>query len=428
MPAVQHPGLLLLAMLGHVRHAASLSAMRLPQLKDDRAASADLFKEPKWKRESDLVGFAKWECGQQLSEVPLNVCDDDTVATFQEYAHMLADNYGMSQVAGSVVLMAKNASRGLHTCLQTTAAFRESDPSVHNPLRVIVDAQYVNRPRCCYGSEVDGLVLNDDGENFPWTNDALAELENITEAGMTFFRAMPKVYTCTEEEPCPLVVQIAGAAGNPWFLVQNHCSACQKELGVVAIAPVLEKDMFLDDGECAGSSNDVLTGSLIPFLETYIATHPEINAGRVYVVAQSQGDDTALRLGLLRPDLISMVSLAGKNAISNTTIAMLHSPDVIVKVQSSRLEYIQWNVGDEDTAFEDEEYFPALAKQLRMFSPGFPRLDLRIYPQSFHSVWWATWNSLHEVIWTGQRSPAEAMSGLTTTCRGAESIIPEFRH
>jgi len=390
---------------------------------DSQGAFENFLKAPKWVRESNIAGFARWECGHILNDVPLHGCDNDAVAAFRQYTHVLNENVGnLSQVANSVFLMAENTSTGMTTCIKNSFAFGEASASVHNPLRVIIDAQYINRPRCCHGVEVEGLVLNDEGENYPWTNDALQALENVTEAGLSFYRAVPTQYPCTKDDPCPLVIQIAGAAGNPWFLIQNHCSTCQKELGAVIIAPFLEKDIFLDDGAVAGSSNEVLETTLVPFIETYLESSPEIDARKVYVVAQSQGDDTALRLALLRPDLIAMVSLAGKNAINKETMAILQSPEQILRIQSSRLAYIQWNVGDEDTAFEDSEYFRAFVKQIRTFTPGLPRLDLRIYPQSFHSVWWAAWNSLHEVIWTGQRSAAEAAAGIVTTCRGAESM------
>lgn len=387
----------------------------------------DMLKAVKWTIESDIAGPSKWECGQMLFPPHLDSCDKNKVETFRGYTHILNDNVGsLSRVTGNVFLLANNASRDLQPCIVGPHAFREATWSVHNPLRVVVDAQYINRPRCCHGSEVDGLVLNDAGEYKQWTLGAIAHLENITAFGMSFYRRKPTVNPCTEEEPCPLVIQIPGAGGNPWFLIQSNCTACQKELGAVIISPFLERDMHLPTGDEVGTSNLVLKASLIPFLDAYIPAHPDIDPQRVYVVAQSQGDDTALRLALLRPDLISLVSLSGKNAISNETMEMLQWPGLVLRVQSSpRLKYIQWNIGDLDTVFEDADYYWAFAKQIRTFTPGaLPTLDLRIYPQSFHSVWWAAWNALHEIIWTGQRWPLRAATALTTTCPGAESWKP----
>lgn len=378
---------------------------------------------PKWQVESNVTGPAKWECGYMMIDPDMPMCSDDTIAAVRGFTNVLDTNPGnISQIANRVFVLGEDTETGISTCINSNSAFLGAEASIHSPVRVIIDTQYINRPQCCHGEEINALVLNDEGYNYPWTDEAYDDFENVTEFGLSFLRAAPEGTPCTAEEPCPLVIQIAGAAGNPWFLIQFHCSSCKKVLGAVIISPFLEKDMLTPDGAPAGTSNQILRSTVSPFLEGYIPAHPEINRERVYVLAQSQGDDTALRLALMHPDIISMVSLAGKNFISEETMDMLRDPLTMRHVHTKRLSLISWHIGDLDTAFSDEEYFPALRQQLKLFSPGYPRLDLRIYPQSFHSVWWAAWNSLHEVVWTGQRTPRQAAVGLTTTCQGSTRV------
>lgn len=389
----------------------------------------DILRGPKWTRESTLTGSISSECGTILDEQRLPACSTAAIETFRNFSYVMTeDPQGIFSLADSFLFLGNNHTLDLKSCIATREAYGHDVVGIDSyPLRVVLDSEYVNRPRCCHGGEISGLVLNDTGGNSPWTMEALRAIDNMSasEYEVMYLRVQPKQDMCNDQIPCPLSIQVAGAAGNPWFLVQAHCEACSIELGAVLIAPILAKDLFGPQGEPAGTSSGVLSSTFLPFVQEYIATHREIDPERVYLVAQSQGDDTALRAAMLRPDLFSMVSLSGKLLLTNDTFVLLEDGSVVRKVEAGRLRLIQFNVGDRDEVFDNGSFFESLRAFLAVFRPGYPHIDMRIFPESYHGVWWAAWNSLHDVIWTGRRSVADVAAGIPLTCAGAPIILDD---
>lgn len=290
--------------------------------------------------------------------------------------------------------------------------------------RLILDTQYVNMPRCCFGAELSGLFLNQ-GNVDPWTDRAVQTLGlQHAQCGVRYVRAWPKEGTCTRKHKCPLVVQIAGTGnlvemiGDPWLLVQSRCSACMDELKAVLVSPQMPQDVVGPDGTTMGTSNAKMRKTLIPFVEEMLHRHTELDRKRVYLTAQSRGVDTGIRAVLNSPEIFRLAIFSGMFMITNETEAMLSDDVVRRNVARAKLKEVQFHLGDLDRCFARDTFFsqfPHTLAQLGLTDKL--QVTLRVYTESKHSVWYAAWNSMHDVIWTGQRPNT---GGVPLTCAGRQ--------
>lgn len=356
---------------------------------------------PLWVRNSTF-GPPAWECDWEV--LPASVQDECANGMF-----MLSEVLSKEVTANGTFPFGMVSSEalviGARAGLPPVCTYRRGLPE-QAALRTMLDAQFANWPRCCGTDELPGLVTVDGGMGASAI--AAEELFSLVEAGSVSYKRMdPVKRTCSSARPCPLVVVLPGAAGNPWFLYQAACPRCKESLASVLISPYRTWNIT----GIMGCVDHALQGS-------------EIDKDRVYMVSTSRGNEFALRAALFHSDVFTMVALAGqfswKRAISDYSLdqelvrRMLTSP-------RRRLKSLQFHVGDHDVN-QGSAWWTELAELQRLFPPMLDHnllVDLRIYLQAEHPAWFAAWNSLHDVLWLGGEAKFEPVRG---TCASDSRI------
>jgi len=397
------------------------------------------------------AGSGDAHCGEWLATAALENCTADSMSKYKGLSKWLQKNPGaLTSVAPRAVLVGDGGPKELTNCATDTNSLvnapdsndgtnaallrqqhaRQAPEPVQPPFdrfRLIVDAQYNNIPRCCSALETPGLHTVDGGY-LPWTEKALESLDwhharildatidqvsllsadeaeaNLDdESVFRYVRVWPKAGVCTRTKPCPLLMQIPGegdmipGVGDPWMLVQASCANCYSELKAVIVSLEMPIDLFCPNR----SSNEVILSRLGPLTRALLAEHTSLDRERVYLIAQSRGCDTAFRAGLMFPDLYSFTLMSGLWNVSQESrdlVAKKGGPDG-TSFRTS-IKAMQFHLGDQDTSFQASDFYNSLTEILGIFHHT--QIDFRIYPESKHSVWFAAWNSLHEVIWTGE--------------------------
>lgn len=384
---------------------------------------------PTWSLRSTRGGAATESCGTTIHEDELPPCSQEVLHQYVSLSSVLASNPGnVTSLAAKIVLLGKGGPQGLSRCIQRHAQAM----SAERPFRLIIDAQYENFPRCCPLEVMDGLMTKG-GQKAVWATQAAGTFEHRSANGVHYVQVSPEPGVCSQQSPCPLVVQIAGggelvgAIGDPWLLVQSACPACRHSLRALLVAPELPQDMMGEEGFSIGTSNKALERTLFPLVKSILENDRSVDPDKVFLLAQSRGVDTALRSVLIRPDIFSMAVLSGMFLVTRETTAMLmratgEGVHADLRANRAKLTSVQFHLGDLDHCFPVSDFFANFTMTIsRLVSiPGVPFMDLRLYPDSAHSVWYTAWNALHEVVWTTSK-PLHDPSTVPLSCAVQDS-------
>jgi len=305
-----------------------------------------------------------------------------------------------------------NASSQLHTC-----RFAPKGTSSKHRVRVIVDAQYVNEPRC--SSEHQSANQIDESSPFKAVEKKSqartaggkvhtgsqhgAEIQFQSFGDIVYSYVEPEPKKCSAFEPCPLVVEVPGAANVPWLLLQTVYTKCSAELGVYMASVDASED----------SSQKFISSVFVPLVKDFMRARADVDPARVYLVGTSRGCEIALLAAISHPGVFSFAHLSGKFLITDDIKA---AADRYSK-QHSQLVSIEIHVGTMDTVQDDvQSFYHTLWNLTDALGPDLS-YTLRLYPGSWHAVWYAAWNAFHPVLWTGTRRPAEFLNEVPTTCR-----------
>lgn len=376
---------------------------------------------PAWLMQSSLANEpGSLHCGDVVDQDDLRVCDPEDIEYFSRLSRLVRLNPGSAdRLYKDVVFLGNGGELRLSSCRMGKGPFWTA---TKRAMRLIVDAQYVNTPRCCSAMELEGLAT-DHGVLRSWTAEAVTGLQLQTSAqGLPFVEVWPGPGICSEQFPCPLILQLAGdgvvvpGVGDPWLLVQAACDQCGPSLRAVLIAPGVPQDLVSPEGVTEGASDETVAGMIIPLVEDHLKMHPDLDPNRIYIAAQSKGVDTGIRAALRAPHLFTMAIFAGLFLITDATKKALMDPEVMQGLENGRLHRIQFHIGDMDRCFSFDEFFSSFAETFSKAMPDRIKVDLRVYTESKHSIWYAAWNTLHEVIWTGMRNFWDA--DIPLSCHG----------
>lgn len=305
--------------------------------------------------------------------------------------------------------------------LQTCRLERNRRRSSTN-VQLVVDAGYSNRPRCCDGSSDCDLMLAG-GEVPAGVAKALGQIPFTSVARQLSYYSITPAEGCDEVNSCGLVVQIPGAANIPWFLLQERvCPKCKQTLRSMLLAPLFPINLG-DTAAGVGTSSHLLRHTLFPLVEEVLFEFPSIDRHRVYLVAESRGVDTGLRAVLMRPDLFTMAAFSGTFALTNETLGLIsRMPTDDEHLKKRRLKALHFYMGDLDSCFDMSEFLVNFTKVVNQVAEKevVQHIGFHVYPQGHHSLWFASWNSLHDVIWTGTQTVEEYRHALPLTCSSCE--------
>jgi len=209
---------------------------------------------------------------------------------------------------------------------------------------------------------------------------------------------------------CPLVIHLHGFSdhatswGYPQLMTSNT-STCAKELGAILLAPDIPIMEFLMTSASPMGVVDEVRRVVLPLIESFIADHRGlIDPRRVSIGGVSMGGHLALILGLLRPDLFSMIvatdcylrpSVAwAEHAIrswSNLSAPVRLSNVVVAYGSLDELRTFSYRLDSLSTL----STFGAFAKHVRF--------QLRIYEGRTHGTWntvFLQWPDLYDVMFT----------------------------
>lgn len=393
---------------------------------DSLAVNADL-SGPTWMLRSTNCGAATDLCGATVSEAELEECTEEDLKKYASISQVIRTNPGgITGLVARSVLLGSGGPRGLLRCVSGKPHPRDDS----HPLRLILDAQYENFPRCCPLEVIDGMMVNQ-GVFTSWAKDAAQKLSQRTFREMHYVQVSPSQAACNNASKCPMVVQIAGGGdlvetiGDPWLLMQSACPACHESLRATLIAPEMPQDIVGEDNVTMGTRSETIRHTLLPLVEDIIHTNPQVDAEKVYILAQSRGVDTALRAALQHPHVFSLAVLSGMFLVTPETLHLIQSNFLSTPGSQDtprRLANIQFHLGDVDHCFPVKDFYEQFTSTLSALSKhsNVPKIDLRVYPDSAHSVWYAAWNSLHEVIWTNTRGVPRDSSTVPLSCVGGK--------
>lgn len=382
---------------------------------------AQVSTKPVWHFTSS-AGTSPYQCGDLISVGGLQPCSNRDLGKYKPLSTILAQGLpSFQQEYKEVVLLGQAGSHGLDSCiavapgdtllaLNSTLArpkWAVTRTRVDKPLRLVLDAQYSNYPRCC--DAVDrhqGLDTTGRGEMKPWTNQALHKLDSGKFAGMPYYTMAPKPGTCTMKRRCPFVVEVSGAAGTPWLLIQAHCHKCFEELGAYLLAVT----------NVSSVDKSFVNRRFVPLVKDFLRRKSYLDIKRTYLVSASRGNEIALYAALAHPHLFSLVAMSGVFKINDDIKELMARPATMGNVRRTRLSSIQFHLGDKDMNHADENFFSSVQAGFSKYPINGPQVEVRVYPESEHPTWYATWNALHEVIWSGTRKLAELDGKLLTTC------------
>lgn len=339
--------------------------------------------------------------GTMVDPSKLQRCTHEEETTYKD----LSDIYStfppsISDVCTEVVLLGKGPN-GLESCQPHTSEW----PS---RMRMTVDAQYANYPRCCPSERLSDLTLDSQGNLDPWATRALHSSKLGRYQNTSYFELWPEV-KCSKSNLCPLVVVLPGHGGVPWLMIQAQCGLCRSTLASVLLA-------FADVEDT--------TASFVKLqFETLVVWYMEVNSQKiddqqVFLVSSSKGNEIAIQAALAYPHIFRMVAMAGMFRTSgDLQVAIGREADQVAGAPGRKLKSLQFHIGDEDHILDRNQFFSGLSKVARAWPHDIDSVvDIRVYPSSEHAVWYATWNALHEVIWTGRQTVHDIVREVPTTC------------
>jgi len=346
------------------------------------------------------AGTSEWPCSTSIAQSDFPACAVDNAVAFRSLSLSLKRDFDtIHDMTNYMYLIGKplNNSR-LRPCRYIARASDDS-PS----FQVSLDFQYSNKPRCCVDLDQALGARNDDVEN------VLAQLpvEHGNMLGLNYSRLTPASKTCSSRFPCPLVVEVPGAAGLPWLLLQQNCKRCRNELGVVMVA--LETQ-----GE---TSTEFVKISFVPVVQHFMAP-ADIDEERVYLVSASQGNEVAFNAVLSNAHIFSFALLSGKFLLSRDIRKEV--PDALQSVANSKLAFVSLVIGEDDTVRDESQDFFHKLNDLREHMRKSPQfyfdLHLRFLPGSRHAVWYTAWNMFHDLVWRGRGHPRDYKTLEPLTC------------
>lgn len=353
---------------------------------------------------------------------------------YVEMSSILADDpAGISDSIDGALLLGWDGPSRLIPCAQTAAR----GGSEGFARRLVVDAQYANEPRCCDASEVPLLTARN--TSILQSSGLATIMEHRFTHGVEYVRISPPLGVCSAESPCPLVIQlpertdmeIIANIGNPWILMQGHCRGCHDELRAVLVAPSIPYTLLSAVGHKMGADSKIVRTKLVPLVEALLRDNVQLDANRVYLVAQGPHINTAIRAAVERPDLFAAGFFSG---MFHWSYELLDSLNRTASVQASdmntsqglanpsKMKVMTFHMGDLDKSIVKDDFFASLKRFTKSVGSVVPFVDIRVYPKLGHAVWYATWNSLHEVIWTAQRYATSIRVKTPTTCPSKNGV------
>lgn len=220
--------------------------------------------------------------------------------------------------------------------------------------------------------------------------------------GMNYSKLVPTTGVCTSRFPCPLVVEVPGAAGLPWFLLQQRCKKCQEELGVIMVFLATDSN----------TSTAFVSTNFVPAVRRFVV-QDEVDESRVYLVSASQGNEIAFSAAVSHPDIFAFALLSGKFLVNaGVQEAVAAKPR---QSANSKLSFISLVVGESDNVRDESQNFLRRLGELRGAMAG-TDLHLRFLPGSKHAVWYSAWNMFHDLIWRGHGHPRDYRTLEPLTC------------
>lgn len=367
-----------------------------------------------WILES-VFGAAKTHCGARMSFQQLPTCELSDLVKYSNLSSILQDDPGdLSSIVDKAYLLGEGGPSALTSCRAPRGAMDARS------VRLLVDSQFFNAPRCCKAYEVRQLAK----DNSSLVQMFMESFASRQEHNLKYWLVGSGQASCSEHSRCPLVVQIPGAGnllvdnlGDPWLALQAGCKQCASELAAVLVVPRMELDLQEASGRPSGSSNRVLETVLEPLVSGLLKTRGDLDPERVYLVAQSRGCDTALRAGLLFPQIFKSVILSSYFYFNDITKKMVRNATLVKNSGQGKLKSIQFHVGDMDAVFKANNFFKDMKDVITPFKLGKLDIEMRIYPTGGHNIWFATWNALHEFIWTGTRQWPISPIKVSMTCK-----------
>lgn len=353
------------------------------------------------------------DCEDAIRDKNYPDCARNVTATFAEAMDVpdLATDQDFSAYVKTGILVDQRSVKHAVAC-----RYVPNDVGDTSRYRVIINANYANQPRCCTAKRVeegsDAAPFKADEKE---ALDAGIAINQVIERGVTFdsflgivfSKIQPEEGRCSHASPCPLVVEVPGAANVPWLLLQRWCSQCGEQLGVFLISVDATED----------TSAAFATNVFVPLVVDFIDKNP-VDKSKVYLVAASRGCEIAMLAALTYPTIFTYAIMAGKflftydlhEAMANAKSVSLQAGDDV------RLTAIELHVGWKDKVHsQDQDFFPTLLADSDLF-PESTQLTIRLYAGAEHQVWYAAWNAFHDVLWTGIHNAKDFTHAVPLTC------------
>lgn len=334
----------------------------------------------------------------------------ETYKTLSDDAEIVDDSE-LTELEDIGIYIANSEKNGLSPC---RTSFKRPEPEYTNRFQVVYDPQYSNQPRCCALKNMadgDSARQFKDHESKVRNNQNASDMSEYSFEGITFGRYSSLVYSvleptaikCVESRPCPLVVEVPGAAAVPWLLLQAWCSGCMDDLHTL----VLSMD-YVDK-----TSSAYVTGEFVPAVKDFLSSRDGIDANRVYLVSTSKGNEIGLLAVLLHPEIFTFGLFSGKFRVNRDIEWAARN---VSRVPGAKLHMISFQIGSKDTVHEEDQDF--FAKLQQVVKPiAYPmQMELRYYPGGSHAMWYAGWNIYHNLLWKGSASVKDYLRTVGGTC------------
>lgn len=224
-------------------------------------------------------------------------------------------------------------------------------------------------------------------------------------SGLKYWRVDPTAATCSDV-PCPLLVVLPGAAGHPWLLFQDGCMDCHQVRRTVLMSPLYDT-----------KQEHVLEDVIMPSVSHAIKGFSGVDVDRVYLITTSRSNELGFRAALHFPNVFAMVHTSGQFSWDRATEGLELDKFQEVFSTPQRLRSLQFHVGAKDDN-QGASWWTRLATLSSYFpsrSDSHVAVDVRIYLEAEHAVWFAAWNSLHDTLWQGRDLDT---SVVRATCSG----------
>lgn len=354
------------------------------------------------------LGDSPWPCGKRLGVEEMRVCSEGLLGMYRQLslAPEIVDTSDVTQLMDVGIYLATDGAHTLAPC-RTECNNSEKRSRFH----VVFDAQYSNEPNCCQLRDVpDGHaarivkdVEDQDSSGNHITKMTTDGIRVSSYSGLIYNVLEPTSVTCSEDRPCPVVVEVPGASTVPWLILQAWCTGCMEDLGSIIFSV----------GAMEGPSLDFIENLFIPAVKAFLNSRNDADGNRVYLVSTSTGNEIAFVAALRHPSLFSFALLAGKFMIGKDieNAAAMAQP-----VQGNKLRKISFHVGSADSAHDEEQNFWSRLQEVVTAVTLPVELEMRYYPGGSHAMWYAGWNAYHQMLWRGRSWISDYLGAVIMTC------------